>query len=201
MAKQTIAQLRARAQVVRDEVAADANTATRIGALMDDISDSIPAIIGQHWEFRLDSVYTDIAPRNILAGARTQITVDGLNPGSNENNPNHPAIWDPITNKLVPVAENDFYIVRLSLTGFADIAANSYFKIDVDVGGVAGQIFQQTVPFILTPGTTEAFNITIPVFAGADFAANGGVINITPADDSTFWEFGVMVLHAYTPPV
>jgi len=167
---------------------------------MRDLIISIPAIQGHHWEFNLDGQYTSIAKKAILAGIRTPITIDAALEAQ-QSPVGHPLVWNSTTNKIEPDALNDFYNIRLAITGHSDVGTTNSFLVEVDVGGTAGVIFKETKRFLYGVGIEQSFNIVMPLFAGADFLANGGTIYITPVTNASFWEHAITVDHAYKVPV
>ena len=164
---------------------------------MRDLVVSSKYLNGQAWDFHLDAEYTDIATRTILAGVRTKVTIDGL--GGEDGHPPHEGehFWDTVTNKIIPSGLNDFGIVRFAVRGLSTVAAENRFELELDVGGSIPIIFQETGVFAKGAGVEQAFNFIIPLFAGADFVANGGELYITPVADAEFWEHGMTAVRIY----
>lgn len=201
MAIKTLAELRAEAQIIRNETAAGANTAVRVGGLVDEILESLDTLTGNLWEFKLDGTYINQGSAlSIAAGIKTKITVDGL--GANDKSPNYAGdLWNTTTNKFTPFVADDFYSMRLAITGESDVAATNRFEVEFDVGGVSGVIGRETGVFAKGAGSPQSFNFTAGFFAGGDFLANGGEIFITPLADASFWEIAVTISRTYTPIV
>jgi hypothetical protein len=153
-------------------------------------------LANQGWDFHFDSEFTVGSPRTILAAARTQITIDGLTEMQGHPLPlQH--FWDVATNKLVPNGVNNFGLVRIAMTAQSTAAPVNFFEIELDAGGAFPIIYQQTASFLKGFGNPQNFNFVIPLFAGADFQANGGTFYITPDSDATFWEFAITAAQIY----
>lgn len=151
------------------------------------------------WDFHLDGTYVTGSRRTILAGARTQITIDGTGEDIGHPVETHTAdhFWNVSTNQIVPSAANDFGIVRFAMTGSSIAASTNRFEVELDVGGSTGVIFQETGVFAKGSGADQWFNFTIPLFAGPDFVANGGTIFVTPESDADFWDFALTAVRVY----
>ena len=157
---------------------------------------SSPYLANQGWEFILDGTYTAGAPRTILSGVRTQVTIDGA-----FENIRHPAsalFWNTGTNKVEPSGLNDFGMCRLAFVGQSTVAQTNRFEIELDtVTGSFPIIYQQTGIFAKGAGAPQSFNFIVPLFAGPDFVTNGGIFYITPEDDATFWTFAITSVKIY----
>jgi len=156
-------------------------------------------VSGQHgWKFYLDGQYTSGSPRSILAGTKTQVTIDGM-----LETTGHPIglpdCWNIATNRLIASALNGFGIVRFALTGATTHNQVSKIEFELDAGGVAGVIYRETLVFSRGQNQPQSFNIVMPLFCGPDFIANGGILYITPEHTGTFWEFAITAVQIYTP--
>jgi len=162
---------------------------------------------GQGWEFHLDAEFTPPnPPRFIAAGARTQITIDGL-----AGNFGHPAleheaghVWDLDENAAYPRGLNSFSMGRAAFIGYSDSSQTNKFEFEVDVSPQPPGppvpdfpvIFQETGVF--AKGTDDqSFNFIIPLFVGADFLANGARGYITPESDAWFHTFALTIVQIY----
>jgi hypothetical protein len=163
---------------------------------MRDFIVSSPYLANQGWEFLFDSTYTVGSPRTILAAARTQMTIDGLAEATG-----HPGgvqgFWNTSTNKIEPSALNDFGLCRIAFTAQSTAASVNRFEVELDTAGAFPIIYQQTGVFAKGAGNPQSFNFIIPLFAGADFLANGGIVYITPEADATFWTFAITSVRLY----
>jgi hypothetical protein len=201
MAIKTLAQLKLEAIAIRDEVIKDANTATRVGTFMNNFVESVTTIGGHLWEFTLDGSFFENTPLDIAAGVRTQLTNDGIG-AILKSEGNTETLWDTTTNKITPIAETDFYTIRVAITGQSVTAPVNRFDVELDtISGTFPIIARETFLFSKGAGGQQSFNFTIGLFAGPDFVANGGTIFITPEHDAHFWEIAVTISRAYTQPV
>lgn len=200
MAIQTTTELQDRAQIIRNETEVGANTAVRVGSLIDDFADSLDSITGHYWQHYRDSTYTVGSKLSIAAGVRTQLTIDGIT--RTEVSPNgYPPVWDTATSKIIPECLDDFYTVRLDIKGWSDIAQSNYFDIEMDIGGALGVVAADTGLFIKGATTIQAFNFSSQFFVGTTFLTNGGTIYLIPDDDASFWDMGITISRTYTPKV
>jgi hypothetical protein len=167
---------------------------------MRDLIVSIESMTGHFWEFWLDSTYTTSSRLNVAGGVRTKLTCDGLL--DNQFAPAfHTAdVWNTGANRLDPKADGDFYTIRVALSGASDAVGANQFEVELDVGGSAGVIFQETEVFAKGTGD-QSFNIIMPIFVGADFLANGGEIFITPLNDADFWQSAIAINRTYAVPI
>lgn len=153
---------------------------------------------GDGWDFHLDDQYTMESPRVILGGVRTKITIDGV-----KQDTGHPAtehadhFWDTTLNKIIPPALNDFGLIRVAMTGHSITASTNRFELELDAGGTAGVIFRETGVFAKGAGGEQSFNFIMPLFAGPDLLANGGILYITPESDIEMWEHAITTIRLY----
>lgn len=201
MTIKSLAVLRAEAQAIRDETGTGINTASKVGTFLDDFLDSHDALNGDVWHFVLDSTYPSVgSSQAIAAGVRTKIVIDGV--AADLKSPNFTGeIWNLTSQKFIPLIENDFYTMRLAVSGYSDIASVNRFEVEFDVGGATPIIGRETGVFAKGAGSgnNQSFNFSTGFFAGDDFFVNGGEIYITPMDDAHFYEFGVTISRNYTP--
>ena len=165
-----------------------------------DLVVSSPYLANQGWDFHFDGTYTEAARRTILAGVRTQMTIDGAS-----GDFGHPAVahngnhfWNTSTNKLIPNGLNNFGMVRVALTAESTSAPTNRFELELDVGGgTPPVIYSQTAVFAKGAAVLQHFNFIIPLFSGSDFQANGGTFYITPLADATFWDHAITSVQIY----
>ncbi len=156
---------------------------------MRDLTVSSKFLNGDGWEFHLDAQFTPAAPRLILAGVRTQVTIDG---GLADFG--HPAVthnlghfWDTTQNKVVATGLNNFAFGRFAVTAQSVSNPTNRFELEVDVvTGTFPVIYQETATLAKPAGVDQNFNFVIPLFVGPDFLANGATAFITPQADMTF---------------
>lgn len=200
MAAQTTSELRARAQTIRNETISGANTAVRVGTLIEDFADSLDTITGHYWQHYRDSLYPVGSKLSISAGVRTKLTCNGV--ARTEVSPNvYPSVWDVVGNKITPEKINDFYTVRLDIKGWSDLAQSNFFDIEMDIGGALGVVAADTGLFIKGNAVPQSFNFSSQFFVGSTFLANGAEIYVTPDQDASFWDIGITISRTYTPEV
>ena len=203
MAVKTLTQLGIDARVIKEEVSPGANTATRVGEFMENFLDSFDTILGDGWSFTLDSTTGATNGISVAGGVRTQLLVDGT--GGHLHSPNWTAnnihIWDVDTSIFQPLAANDFYSMRLAITGQSDVPTDNRFDVEFDVGGTDGVIARETGVFVKGQGSPQSWNFSTGFFAGGDFLTNGGKIYIIPEGNATFWQLAVTISRTYTPIV
>ena len=159
---------------------------------------SVKYMNGHGWDFHYDGQYTAGAPRTILAGVRTKITIDGATEDVGHPVTTHTSdhFWDPSLNKLAPPAVNDFGVVRFAMTA-SSIAPTNYLEVELDTGGSFPIIFQETKVFSKGAGINHHFNSNMTLFAGPDFVANGAEIYVTPLADITVWDQAITTCRLY----
>ena len=168
------------------------------------------------WEFLFDSVYTSGAPLTLLDGVPAKLTITS-NPGEElRYPPGFPGAWDDPNNRLHPALLNGFGIIRISFEGVFVGGTAPHIDFNLDVGsnpippagtGVAGNygsgsniIYAESTPFAKASGTVQHFNYIMPLFVGADFAANGGVFIIkADGDDIDIYNIAMTAGRIFAP--
>lgn len=179
------------------------NTSFRSGARDRDLRDlcaSSKFLNGDGWEFHLDSQFTPSSPRTILAGVRTQITINGGLADLGHPRKTHADghFWDTTLNKVVATGLNNFATGRFAVTAQSVTAPTNRFEFEVDVvTGTFPIIFQQTANLIKPAGTDQSFNFVVPLFVGPDFLTNGAKGFITPLNDMEFHTFALTINRTY----
>ena len=161
---------------------------------------SVKHMNGGGWEFHLDGQYTSIAPKTILAGIRTKVTIDGT-----LGDFGHPALthgaghfWDTVNNRVNATALNNFAFGRFAVTAQSVSASTNEFELEIDVGGGSFPIiFQETAVLHKGAGVDQHFNFIIPLFVGPDFLANGASAYITPLADMEFHTHALTIVRTY----
>lgn len=152
------------------------------------------------WEFVYDNDYNAVTPFTVTDGTRAQITI-APNPGETlKYPPTAQSCWDSNDNKLQPPTQNGFGIIRLS---FLAVPANANIRFDVQLDvsatGLGNTIYEQTSIFAKS-AAPESYNYIIPVFSGADFAANGGKFFVQPSGGNIdIYRTTLTVFKAFAP--
>lgn len=165
-----------------------------------DLIVSIKFLNGGGWEFHLDGEFTPASPKLILAGVRTQVTIDGVFADFG-----HPArthaqghFWNTTTNQVDAVALDDFAFGRFAVTAQSVVSPSNRFEFEVDVGGGSFPVIYQQTSLVVKPaGTDQCFNFVIPLFVGPDFLANGAKAFITPESDMHFHTHALTINRTY----
>lgn len=117
--------------------------------------------------------------QNIATGVRTKWTNDGgtLTLQKNPSDLINP-LWNTTTNKIVPIAENDTYNIRVTFKVENYGGTSPYLDVELDIGGSIGVIVQKSIT-LLKSGAEQSILMSFPVFSGSTFLANGGEIYVT----------------------
>jgi hypothetical protein len=157
----------------------------------------------QGWEFHLDGLYTPASPRTILAGVRTKVTIDAALGDFGHPNLIHADghFWNTSSNKVIPDALNSFGLGRFAVVAQSVSASVNRFEFEVDVGaGTFPVIFQDTAVLAKGAGVDQNFNISIPLFVGPEFLANGAEMYLTPLADMEFHTHALTIVRLYQAP-
>lgn len=142
------------------------------------------------WAYYQDSQYTQASPLSITSG-RTQITNNTLGPVTDTNNlPTSVTSWF-YGNKFTPNAINDAFILRLDFTATAGSPADK-FNLELEVGS-GDIIFSPTLEMNKGSGTRHYFSVSIPVWVGSNFLANGGKFYINTTSSFTIDTVGLYI--------
>lgn len=132
------------------------------------------------WWNITDQTYTDSNPLVLEQGVREKLVInsDNVTNGFGANNLNADSIWDPITSSFKPIALGDSYIFRLTGTG-SPLVNNSNLKIELDIGGSQGVIWEETISLSRGADIGVKFVTTNSIFSLSTFIANGGDFYVT----------------------
>lgn len=154
------------------------------------------------WVNYADSQYTVGSPLSILAGVRTQITINGLGATTNTSFANgmHADVWSG--NTFRPSDIGECYNLRLtciltqSSSGTGHYAA---FEMDIGTVGVPFIAATKTVALVKGQGVATQTTISDPFFTLDTFGRNGGKLYITPSTDITAWNFALFIQRTFKP--
>lgn len=154
------------------------------------------------WINAADSQYTQGAPHTIIAGVRTQITIDGLGASTNIAYANgmHLDVWSG--NVFRPAALGEAYIVRLtSIIAQTNSGSGAYITFEIDIGtpGVQFIAAAQGIPLLKGQGVATQLTISEPLFCLDTFGLNGAKLYITPSVDITMWNAAIFVQRTFKP--
>lgn len=124
-----------------------------------------------------DTQYTSASPFTIAQDST--VTVPN-NAGSilNQLPTNVLKFYDAVTTKIVPDTEFDRLTVTLRFLAKTSAAQGASLNLGIDIGGGIGVIFPDDRLFIRGANVEQAFNFVMPIFTGATFLANGGLIKL-----------------------
>lgn len=146
-----------------------------------------------YWGFYEDATYTSGSPLSVSADTRTQVTIDGAKAGTNLSQmPVGVDLWDTINNKITPQNEGDLLVARISFKGDAGAATDAYVDIDLDIGGAVGIIFEET-KLMIKNNAENKFVMDWPMYVDSTSLTNGFTLNITPSDNTDFYDFGILL--------
>ena len=151
------------------------------------------------WETDLDSTYTSLSKLSISSGVRTKVTIDGL-AFSASDGVSAGTMWDTGTNKVVAEGENYAYNIRFDFK-CSTTGTNVLIDTEWDVGGAAQVILTRTASVAKGASITNSIVSGTNFFVGADMAANGMEIYLTPSANIDVWDMGIFItrIHkAYT---
>ena len=118
--------------------------------------------------------------QNIATTVRTQFLCDGgtLTAEKLPEDASGTSLWNTSTDIHEPIADGDVYHMRISFTAENYAGANPYIEVALDIGGAVGEIFGQTFPLV-KGGAAQKVAMSIPVYTGSTYLANGGTVYLT----------------------
>jgi len=154
------------------------------------------------WANYADSQYTVGSPRVILAGVRTQITINGLGAATNITYANgmHSDVWSG--NIFKPSALGEAFTVRLGCTiAQTNSGTGAYVNFETDIGTPGVPFIASSTSLSLLKGQGIATQLTLstPFFCLDTFGLNGGKLYITPNVDITAWGFSIFIQRTFKP--
>lgn len=124
------------------------------------------------------------APLVLLPGVRTKFVCDsGFSVIERLPDDATKALWNGATSKMEPINAFDMYIMRLTLTAEGFGGPTAFVSMELDIAGAIGVIWADTRR-LLRSGA-QHISITIPVFSGSTFLANGGEFYLTYEGNGT----------------
>lgn len=174
---------------------------TRIVGVAGGIDVTLP-YLQAGWINSADSQYTVGSPRVILAGVRSQITINGLGATTNIAFANgmHSDVWSG--NVFRPTAVGEAYTVRLNcLIAQTNAGVGAYVNFEADIGtpGVPFIAASESVSLLKGQGVATQLTISAPFFCLDTFGLNGAKLYITPSVDITVWNFAIFIQRTFRP--
>jgi len=169
--------LKARAQQIKNETQSKANTALRVGGLLEDIvTDSFVAARDTGWAQYNDTQYTLASP---FAVAEDAIVTMPMNSGQVLKQYIPSDTTDLYSNgKITPTNVGDAYVLAIRFRAKSSKNFGA-LRIGIDIGGDLGTFVQQSIPFVRDSGIEQYFNFVFNVFTLDTFVTNGGTIKVT----------------------
>lgn len=154
------------------------------------------------WVNIADSQYTLASPRTILAGARTQITINGLGATTNRTYADglHADVFDG--NRFKPAAMGEAYQLRLTCTVTQTTSgAGHYIAFEADIGAdeVPFISAERSIPLVKGQGVPTMITISDPFFCLDTFGRNGARFYVTPSVDITLWGTALFIQRTFKP--
>lgn len=197
------------ADTVRDESAilalfADNITEDISAQDLRDFVVSVRNLVRTGWANYQDSTYTAGSPLALSSNTRTLVTNDAANPATTEvhlpydtKNTGNGSWWDAVTNKFLPTNNGDAYDLRFNMKAQTTATQGAYLLLELDIGGTIGDVYGHTFSFARGANTTHYFDVSIPIFTGSTFIANGGAFYVTANNPSTIWDIQLVVVRTY----
>ena len=173
----------------------------RVAGVAGGVDVSLP-YIQAGWINSADSQYTAAAPRLILEGVRTQITIDGLGASTNLAYANGMSsdVWSG--NIFRPADVGEVYNLRLTCSiAQTNAGTGRYVSFETDIGtvGVPFIAATQSIPLLKGQGVATQITISAPFFTLATFGLNGCKLYITPSADISFWNAAIFIQRTFKP--
>jgi len=198
MAKKTIAELTAAAEVIRDEVDKFGNTRGRVHAMLKDMIDTYVSRNTGGYALYADGAREIEANAVAIAGStRTKLLNDGASSVTNLKQINEmTGIWDTVGNQINPTLESAYtirltYCIKTSTGG-----QGNYAETDLDIG-LPLPIFKEITPIVKGANLIHNVSIIIPVFTDVPFPANGGELFFFSNVAVTLWEVRILIIRHY----
>jgi hypothetical protein len=170
--------LKQRAQVIQRETIANANTASRVGGLLSDMTDAYAGRNDTGWVQYNDTQYTVASPFTVTEGSKVTMPMNSGNVIATYIPSDTTHLYSNVSNKITPTNIGDAYVVAIRFR-----AKNSMnfggLTVGIDIGGALNTFVEQSLPFIRNANLEQYFNIVFSIFTLDTFVANGGTVKIT----------------------
>jgi len=168
--------LLSRAQEIKNETQTNANTALRVGGLLEDIvNNSFVAVRDTGWAQYNDTEYTVEAPFAVVEG--TTVTMP-MNSGHVLKQYIPSDTTDLYAGgKITPTNIGDAYVLAIRFRAKSSKNFGA-LRIGIDIGGELNTFVQQSIPFVRDANIEQYFNFVFNIFTLDTFVANGGTIKI-----------------------
>lgn len=172
-------------QVIGLGTIANDGTGDSLRVAGDKINDNFDELYSQTgWISYEDTLHTVGSPQTVAEGVTALLTNNGVTKISTQKPTGVTELFDVATSKLTPQNGGDFYSVDLMFL-VKNSVASGVFEMWIDIGGGIGIKFRQSFVCSKVANTELGINYNLGHYTSAEFAANGGTINIKSIEGIT----------------
>jgi len=131
------------------------------------------------WAVYQDTAYTIGSPFDILTGVTSTLPNNAGTVINTQIPTGITSFYDSTTNKITPAVSGDYYVTTIRFKAVTTAPTAGYFDFGIDIGGALGVQFKETKIFAKGAGIEHNFSVVVPMYSGATFIANGGLVKIT----------------------
>jgi len=131
------------------------------------------------WAVYQDTAYTIGSPFSILTGVTSTLPNNAGTVINTQIPTGVTSYYNSATNKITPANNGDYYTTTIRFKATTTAPTAGYFDFGIDIGGALGVQFKETKIFAKGAGIEHNFSIVVPMYSGATFIANGGLVKIT----------------------
>jgi len=131
------------------------------------------------WAVYQDTAYTIGSPFTILTGVTSTLPNNAGTVINTQIPTGVTSYYDNATNKITPANNGDYYTTTIRFKATTTAPTAGYFDFGIDIGGALGVQFKETKIFAKGAGIEHNFSVVVPMYSGATFIANGGLVKIT----------------------
>ena len=130
------------------------------------------------WASYTDSIYTVGSPLSIANGVTATVNNNAATVIKTYIPFGVTSFWNSATAKITPANTGDGYTFCLRCK-IKPSSADTYLDFGIDVGGLVGVLFKQTIMLPKGAGIEHDINIECTGYSPATFVTNGGIMKIT----------------------
>jgi hypothetical protein len=191
--------LKQRAEQIKNETAEGGNTATRVGGLLEDITESFVGVSDTGWVQINDTQYTEESPFTVSEGSTVVLPNNGGNTIDTYIPSDTNELYSVSDAKFTPTNIGDAYVIAVR---FRAKSSKNFggLKVGIDIGGELNTFVQQSEAFIREANTEQYFNMVFNLFTLDTFVANGGQIKFTAiTGDMEVYEIRYVITRVFKP--
>lgn len=150
------------------------------------------------WEYLKDDEYVTGSRLSIIQGDTAILTNNGNASLIRSQLPiGVDSLFNRSTNLFQPVKDGDMYALRIDFKGSSSNGSGD-FILAIDIGGGQGRILEIVQAFPRGSAQEHPFSISLDVFSGSTFIANGGEISIySTTGDTEIWDIAFLIEKTY----